>query len=497
MVELTGKMANIDSVTVMWFKRDLRIRDNSALKIAREQTSPLVLIYIIEPMMIDDPHMDIRHWRFICQSIKDLNEQLAEFNASISILFGNAVEVLSKLNERYRIAHIVSHEEVGLEHTYLRDKEVLAWCSINSIEWIEVPQGAVYRPLNNRKNWPKLWNDRILTRANHPELTNKNWVEDLDDEIDSNYVFSIPAQWQVVDENMQLGGEKRAWYTLKHFFKERGKAYFGNIGDPTVSRKTCSRLSPYLAWGNISLKQVYQFSLSQSDRKGWGRSISAFQSRLHWHCHFIQKFETEAAMEFRPINKAYLDFPYCSGEEGEARLVAWKSGCTGVPIVDACMRAVVKTGYINFRMRAMVVSFLCHHLNVDWRKGASFLAAQFLDFEPGIHYPQFQMQAGVTGINTLRIYNPVKQSIDKDLEGTFIKKWLPQLSGLPNPLVHQPWLMTSMEEAMYDFNCENDYYRPIVDVEKAASEARDRMWSYRDSTAVKKEASRILKIHTT
>jgi deoxyribodipyrimidine photo-lyase len=294
-----------------------------------------------------------------------------------------------------------------------------------------------------------------------------------------------------------LGGEKRAWYTLKHFFKERGKAYFGNIGDPTVSRKTCSRLSPYLAWGNISLKQVYQFSLSQSDREGWGRSISSFQSRLHWHCHFIQKFETEAAMEFRPINKAYLDFPYCGGEEGEARLIAWKSGCTGVPIVDACMRAVVKTGYINFRMRAMVVSFLCHHLNVDWRKGASFLAAQFLDFEPGIHYPQFQMQAGVTGINTLRIYNPVKQSIDKDLEGTFIKKWLPQLSGLPNPLVHQPWSMTSMEETMYDFNCENDYYRPIVDVEKAASEARDRMWSYRDSSAVKKEASRILRVHTT
>ena len=497
MVDLTGKMANIDSVTVMWFKRDLRIRDNAALKIAREQTSPIALIYIIEPIMIDDPHMDIRHWRFICQSIKDLNEQLAEFNASISILFGSAVEVLSKLHERYRIAHIVSHEEVGLEHTYLRDKEVFAWCSINSIEWIEVAQGAVYRPLNNRKNWPKLWNNRILTMANHPELTNMNWLEDLDNEIDSNYVFSIPETWKVVDKNMQLGGEKRAWYTLKHFFKERGKAYFGNIGDPTVSRTTCSRLSPYLAWGNISLKQVYQFSLSQSERKGWGRSISAFQSRLHWHCHFIQKFETEAAMEFRPINKAYLDFPYCDGAEGEARLVAWKSGCTGVPIVDACMRAVVKTGYINFRMRAMVVSFLCHHLNVDWRKGASFLAAQFLDFEPGIHYPQFQMQAGVTGINTLRIYNPVKQSIDKDLEGTFIKKWLPQLAGLPNPLVHQPWLMTSMEETMYDFNCDSDYYRPIVDVEKAASEARDRMWSYRDSSAVKKEASRILRVHTT
>ncbi|MFQ3207433.1 MAG: deoxyribodipyrimidine photo-lyase [Glaciecola sp.] len=497
MVKLTGNMPNIDSVTVMWFKRDLRLRDNAALKIAREQVSPLALIYIVEPIMIDDPHMDIRHWRFIYQSIKDLNEQLAEFNTSITILFGNAVEVLSKLNERCRIAHIVSHEEVGLEHTYARDKEVLAWCRTNEVKWIEVGQGAVYRPLNNRRNWPKLWNNRILTATNHPELSSVNWVVGLNDKIERNYIFSFPDTWQVIDENMQLGGEKRAWYTLKHFFKERGKAYFGNIGDPTVSRKTCSRLSPYLAWGNISLKQVYQFSLSQSDRKGWGRSISAFQSRLHWHCHFIQKFETEAAMEFRPINKAYLDFPYCAGAEGAARLLAWKSGCTGVPIVDACMRAVVKTGYINFRMRAMVVSFLCHHLNVDWRKGASFLAAQFLDFEPGIHYPQFQMQAGVTGINTLRIYNPVKQSIDKDLEGIFIKKWLPQLAALPNPLVHQPWVMTSMEEAMYDFNCAEDYYNPIVDVEKAASEARDRMWSYKNSSAVKKEASRILKIHTT
>ena len=87
MVELTSKMSHVDSVTVMWFKRDLRLRDNAALKIAIEQASPLALIYIVEPIMIDDPHMDIRHWRFIYQSIKDLNEQLAEFNTSITLFF--------------------------------------------------------------------------------------------------------------------------------------------------------------------------------------------------------------------------------------------------------------------------------------------------------------------------------------------------------------------------------------------------------------------------
>lgn len=489
-------MALKQEISVVWFKRDLRLRDNPCLEAAIKSGLPLLLLYIVEPEQEADPHFDIRHWRFIYQSIVDLNEQLDESRHSIHIVKGSAIEVLQAIQSSHVLKHLFSHEEVGLAHTFERDKAVKQHCENTQVHWHECENGAVYRRLTNRASWATLWNKRILAPLSTYSIEDATALSLKDCPSLTPYIFNPPTAWQQANDLMQLGGEKRAWFTLKHFFKVRGKSYYGNIGNPTVARETCSRLSPYLAWGNISLKQVYQYTLKQEKRPGWARSISALQSRLHWHCHFIQKFESECEMQFRAVNKAYEAFPYCDGDDQESRLNAWKQAKTGVPIVDACMKAVCATGYLNFRMRAMLVSFLCHHLNVDWRLGATYLGAQFLDFEPGIHYPQFQMQAGVTGVNTLRIYNPVKQSIDKDPDAIFIKKWLPELNNLPAPIIHQPWELSPMEFGMYDFDLMRDYCPPIVDIEQAAREARDRMWAFKSKVEVKKEASRILSKHT-
>ena len=174
------------------------------------------------------------------------------------------------------------------------------------------------------------------------------------------------------------------------------------------------------------------------------------------------------------------------------RLTAWKNASTGIPLVDACMRAVCNTGYLNFRMRAMLVSFLTHHLNIDWRLGIEYLGAQFLDFEPGIHYPQFHMQAGVTGTNTIRIYNPIKQSLEKDPNGDFIRKWCPELSQIPIELLHTPWKLTTMEQNLYEVTLGEDYPEPIIQVDEAARQARERLWQYRKRHDVKLEAKRVL-----
>jgi deoxyribodipyrimidine photo-lyase len=295
------------------------------------------------------------------------------------------------------------------------------------------------------------------------------------------------------NRQLQPGGPTAANQYLSSFLYQRKSNYSKHISKPEESRKSCSRLSPYLAWGNLSMKQVYQATLEAITKTDDKRNLGFFINRLHWHCHFIQKFESECRIEFENLNKGFDEIRNQTNVE---LVTAWEIGRTGYPLIDACINCVKTTGYLNFRMRSLLVSFFTHHLWQPWQSGAHFLARQFLDFEPGIHYPQFQMQAGTMGVNTIRIYNPVKQSIDHDPEGIFIKKWVPALRDVPVEFIHQPWLMPLEDQITIGFKMGEDYPLPVVDIQQTARYARVHLWQTKKSKVVQQENQHILKKHT-
>ena len=476
-------------INIVWLKRDLRTQDHAPMYFAEKANTPYLIIYIFDGVLLKHPDAGLRHQQFIYQSIQAMNTSLTPFNKSVIIFYGDSMDVFSFLNKKFKIDNIFSYQESGIEKSWQRDKSVSKFLKHKGIEWQEFQQNGVIRGLKNRKNWAKLWNGYMSQPLFHNQFVKRETIELI-------HPFKIPEKLKKQLKNypklFQAAGEKNAWRYLDSFLEDRGKNYQRHISRPTESRVSCSRMSPFISWGNLSIRQVFQYVNTHPNSQNHKRAFSAMLTRLHWHCHFTQKFEMECQYETRCINAGYELLKRVYNEE---YIKAWKTATTGYPLIDACMRALDQTGWINFRMRALLVSFFTLNLDQDWRDGGYHLARIFLDYDPGIHYPQFQMQAGTTGINTIRLYNPIKNSIELDHMGCFVKKWLPELQNVPVEHIHEPWKMRPMEQSFCGVFIGKDYPQPIVDLQDSAKKARVKVWGHRKHPLVQKENKRILKIH--
>ncbi len=494
----------------VWLKRDLRVVDHEPLTRAAAASNGggVIAVFLYEPEVLSQPEWSPAHTAFQAECLRELEPTLARAGVRLITRRGEAVEILTALRRETGFQKLFAHQETGTAVTYARDRRVRAWAAAAGVSFRELPQTGVVRRLTSRNGWNRRWEERMTARLLPPSAAGR--ISSKLSRLTSCGVLGPRDLGQPADTtDRQSGGLRAANETLATFLSERGRSYAGGISSPVSAATACSRLSPHLAFGSLSLRQVWQATearreeavlavgLAASPReraaaRAWQRSLKNVQSRLHWHCHFMQKLEDEPAIEFHCMQRA------AEGLRGDAcpqRLAAWQAGQTGYPLIDACMRSVAATGWLTFRMRALVVSFASYSLWLPWRPTGLHLARQFLDFEPGIHWSQMQMQSGTTGINTLRIYNPTKQAIDQDPHGVFIRRWLPELAGVPTAYLHQPWAMPAEVQVRSGCRLGADYPEPIVDHASAVREAKARFAALRGAPEALAEARRVAARH--
>lgn len=451
----------------VWHRDDLRVRDNKALSVASidGEISPM---FIFDPgfynsSLVSDGRIDFMH-----ESLDQLDKEYSDMGSSMSYLHGEPQDVIKYLFSEDILDKVYFNSTVTAGHARERDEK------ISSMQGVRVfSDDAIVRVEESRDRWREqaqsYFEDKVLSKPEEPktfEIESEVTIDKIDDK------YSVSSDMK----RRHKGGCMEARDRLEDFV-ENISEYIGGISPPSKAEKRTSQLSPYIKFGCISPRQAYKYAEDNADN---GRAKEMFTSRLFWNRHFTQKLQDNPNLRKQAVNPVFRGMNRSTHKEKYHE--KWKDGLTGYPMVDASMRALNQTGWMNFRMRAMCSSFYTYILRCWWKEGADWFYKKLIDADPAINYAQWQMQSGLIGVHPLRIYNPMKQVRENDPDGEYIKKYVPELRDLPAKYLDQPEKTPLSVQEENGVIIGDDYPYPVVDYEKRRDEARD-YWRSLDGRA--------------
>jgi len=455
---------------VIVFHRDLRIEDNAALYNA-SQNQNYFSIFVFDRAYWSQTDRSDNQLKFALDSLKELETKLKKFNVNLYIFEGNLLDLANYLNQNY--SNLNLHMNHTTETEYF-SKNLKALKQEQPLNFFSYKDFGIQITKRNRDHWASDWHNYMKRKTYSAPLPNKNPKK-----LNLPTFSEFKNYTNECSSHIQKGGTASGKDLLASFLEKRCRGYSKKMSNPSDAATACSRLSPHIAFGTISIRNIYQELEKNINHSKYKWDLYSFKKRLHWHCHFIQKLDTQPSLQHQSMHS---DCDSLRSKTDKELIEKWISGDTGFPFVDACMLYLKKYGWINFRMRAMLMSFASYNLWQPWQHTSPLLASTFTDYEPGIHICQVQMQSGVTGINLPRIYSVVKQSLDQDPDGSWIKKQIPNLKNIDKSKIHSAELGEL-------------YKQKIVDVKSSAKKARELIWQIRSNPNFKKKARAVYELH--
>ena len=441
---------------VIWFKRDLRVFDHQPLVEAARNRN-LLALYVYEPELVRAPDCAPQHIGFINECLAELDQALTGRGSPLQIQHGEITSVLKRVLDNFGPFTLYSHEETGNALSYARDLRVAEWCRAHDIRWKESPSNGVVRRLKPDEDWAAQWQQRMRK----PQLPAPDFLGAPPGMLTPHGPMTAYQLGQSAADKLQRphGGRKLALLLMKTLLTE------------PLTAESGSRLSPYLTYGVLSVHEVlHKIWKTRADMMAMPEdkrsaamleSLQSLEDKLRSRCHFIQQLESDPSIETVSARR---------GSEierepkfNQAYFERWQNGETGFPLVDAAMKMLAATGSISFPLRSLLINFSSCQLWNHWREPALHLAREFIDYEPGIHYPQVQLQSGLSDNNSQQFTNPIRLAKELDPEGEFVKKWLPQLASVPTPYIFKPWTMPLVLQEEIGVLIGKDYPLPVVD----------------------------------